>query len=180
MAQELFDVNTLKIAKPCTARWSEMDGDERARFCGQCKKSVYNVEGMTRLEVTELIQSSRTMPCLRLRRRADGTVMTGDCPVGWALVRRRMAVAGLMGLLVLFGGIATAMSVARGKQFEEENLLEHLRTKPVVGAFIDQFWPIGMPAVSHPPSSVVMGEIGMPIPSPAASSSPPRAGTASP
>jgi len=104
MAQELFDVNSLRIAKPCTARWSAMDGDERARFCGQCKKSVYNVEGMTRLEVTELIQSSTTMPCMRLRRRKDGTVMTGDCPVGWVLVRKRMAVAGLMGLLVLFGG----------------------------------------------------------------------------
>lgn len=156
MAHELFDVNSLKIAKPCTARWSEMDGDERARFCAQCKKSVYNVEGMTRLEVSELIQSSNTMPCMRLRRRKDGTVLTRDCPVGALAMWRRTAVAGLCGVFLLLSGLGLAKDIASAEpNYDEPKSLEELaRGMPVIGAIIERISPAPVYTVGVLPLSL--------------------------
>ena len=45
----------LRIANPCPARWEEMQGDERVRFCGTCKKSVYNLSALQRSEAEALV-----------------------------------------------------------------------------------------------------------------------------
>src|SRR4051794_558697 len=47
---ERRSLETLRIASPCTARWDEMRGDEQMRYCGQCRKKVYNLSAMTRDE----------------------------------------------------------------------------------------------------------------------------------
>src|SRR5262245_30602687 len=36
----------LRIASPCSADWDEMTGDDRVRFCGRCRKNVYNLSEM--------------------------------------------------------------------------------------------------------------------------------------
>jgi len=104
----------LSIATPCKAAWSDMTqltaGDERIRFCGQCEKNVYNVVAMTRVEADQLIREKEGDLCIRLHKRADGTVITSDCPVGlekerlrhrlWAQVAKATASLGLiLGLL---------------------------------------------------------------------------------
>src|SRR3954452_5823731 len=38
-------LESIRIASPCKANWDDMVGDERARFCGQCAKNVYNLSG---------------------------------------------------------------------------------------------------------------------------------------
>jgi hypothetical protein len=63
-----------------------MDGDDHKRFCHQCSKHVYNFRDMTEAQITELLASSGHV-CGRLYKRADGTLITADCPVG--LSRRR-------------------------------------------------------------------------------------------
>lgn len=77
-----FDVNSLRIASPCTVRWQDLDGDDRKRRCTKCKLDVYNVAGMRRGDVAELVSRSEGRLCLVLLRRADGTVILKDCPVG--------------------------------------------------------------------------------------------------
>jgi hypothetical protein len=76
----------LDIASPCSATWEDMrplvDGDDRVRHCGLCDKNVYNLAGMTRREATALVADREGSICLRMYRRADGTVLTSDCPVG--------------------------------------------------------------------------------------------------
>jgi hypothetical protein len=82
----------LRVASPCDARWDDMTGDERARFCGKCGKNVYDLSAMTRAEAEALLARSGEAPCVRFFRRADGTVMTSDCPVGRRRkIARRMA-----------------------------------------------------------------------------------------
>ncbi|NUP05163.1 MAG: hypothetical protein HOW73_03780 [Polyangiaceae bacterium] len=82
----------VRIASPCTASWDAMQGDHRVRFCGSCEKNVYNVAGMTRGEAIALLRETNGNVCLRLYRRADGTVITSDCPVGERKKRvRRLA-----------------------------------------------------------------------------------------
>lgn len=86
-----FDVNNLRIASPCPKSWNEMTGDDRTRHCDLCELSVHNVEGMTRDEVARLVNKGGGRLCMRLVRRADGTVMTKDCPVGLRAYRKRVA-----------------------------------------------------------------------------------------
>ena len=80
-------LDEIKIATPCTASWDNMTGDERTRFCGQCKKNVYNISDMSRAQAEKLFIESEGKACLRLYRRADGTVITDDCPIGLRKVR---------------------------------------------------------------------------------------------
>jgi hypothetical protein len=85
-----------------------MDGDERKRFCGDCKMNVYNLSGMTKYDAEHLLRMSEGRLCVRFFRRADGTILTADCPVGWAKVKQRVTVfaAAAFSLVVsLFGAM---------------------------------------------------------------------------
>ncbi len=82
----------IKIASPCSADWNEMMGDERKRYCGDCKLNVYNLSEMTKAQAENLIVKSEGSLCVRFYRRADGTILTKDCPVGWQKVKNRMKV----------------------------------------------------------------------------------------
>jgi hypothetical protein len=62
-----------------------MEGDDAVRFCGKCRKNVYNVAQLSRAEAIALIQRAEGRVCVQLTRRADGTIATGDC---WAQLRR--------------------------------------------------------------------------------------------
>jgi hypothetical protein len=57
-----------------------IDPDGRARLCGACDKPVYDTRSLTRRELARLIlKHEGTLPCLRLHRRPDGTVVTWSC-----------------------------------------------------------------------------------------------------
>jgi len=74
------------IASPCSIGWENMDGDERIRFCNACQLNVYNTSQMTKKEVVSLMSNGKAN-CLRIYRRADGTMLTEDCPMGLRRVR---------------------------------------------------------------------------------------------
>lgn len=79
-------------------RWEHMapvgDG-ERVRHCGECNLNVHNLSGMTRHEAEAFLKSVAPgqRVCGGFYRRADGSVMTRDCPVGLRLARLRLAKA---------------------------------------------------------------------------------------
>jgi len=85
-------LENIRVASSCAQDWNEMTGDERARFCGACKLNVYNLSGMSRREAENLIfQSEEGRLCVRFYRRADGSILTKDCPVGWRAIRRNIS-----------------------------------------------------------------------------------------
>lgn len=72
-----------------------MIGDDRVRFCPQCKLNVYNFSALPETEIERLIARRDGRLCARWYRRADGTVLTSDCPVGFRMkVKRVSRVAG--------------------------------------------------------------------------------------
>lgn len=81
----------IKVASPCPANWNEMRGDERRRYCTECKLNVYNLSDMTRREAENFIINAEGRVCVKFYRRADGTVLTKDCPVGWQVVKKRIS-----------------------------------------------------------------------------------------
>lgn len=108
-------MNALKVATPCPARWEDMAGDEKARFCRQCQKHVYNFSAMTTMEVEQLVLKNEGNLCMRLYRRMDGTVLTADCPTGRAIVQRKRFqwVGGLAAAIVLLLSTVWAKAGAR-------------------------------------------------------------------
>lgn len=111
-------LNNLSVASPCSADWNEMYGDERKRFCGDCKLNVYNLSGMTTEESEALVMNAEGRVCVRFYKRADGSVITADCPVGWAKVKQRTkvwatAVASL--LMALFTGVLFVSAFSKQK-----------------------------------------------------------------
>lgn len=102
----------LRIASPCSADWSAMAGDDRRRLCEACGLHVHNVAAMTAPEIEALAATTAPRVCVRLYRRADGTVLTADCPVGRRArrrepVRRAGMAAALLGLWAATEHLAT-------------------------------------------------------------------------
>lgn len=77
----------MRIASPCPANLDSMEGDGRVRFCRLCSLNVYDISEMTRAEVEALVLKTEGRLCGRMTLRADGTVLTRDCPVGLRAIR---------------------------------------------------------------------------------------------
>lgn len=87
-------LDSVRVATPCHARWDEMHGDERRRFCPPCGKEVFNLSAMTRSEAEDFLASRLgRLACIRLYRRSDGTVITSDCTTVRSRRRRFALVA---------------------------------------------------------------------------------------
>jgi hypothetical protein len=115
-------IDRARIASPCPARWDDMTltGDDHVRHCGRCDLKVHNLSGMRRDEAEAVLASyfapggsrQRQRLCAQWRRRPDGTMIFGDCPVGlaklrrkvWRTVARAAAVAGFTSLLAACTG----------------------------------------------------------------------------
>jgi len=101
----------LKIANPCSVTWDAMHGDARVRLCPTCDKHVYNVIQLSRRELDRLIAKHEgALPCMRIYKRPDGTVMTRRCAqsLQWAarLVWWRVSVAAAFLFAFLLDGVA--------------------------------------------------------------------------
>ena len=166
-------LDDLRVASPCSARWEDMAGDERVRFCSGCRLHVYDLSAMTRAEAAELVASVSGRLCVRFYRRADGTVLTRDCPVGLRAVRARIvaglsragaAAAFLFGSMVALGagGVPGAVRLRQLQPFAA--ICEWLSPKPV------PLIPSG--------GLYIMGDVLSPIPS--CGNAPPTGGPASP
>jgi hypothetical protein len=109
-------------ASPCHASWDAMTGDDKARFCVACQKNVYNISMMTRAEAEALISEKEGNLCAIFARRADGKVVTSDCPVGasaptfihrpWQALRY-FAVAALAIVVAVVNGEAKPITKAK-------------------------------------------------------------------
>ena len=102
-------LDKVKVASPCPADWDGMVGNDCVRFCSQCQLNVYNLSGMTRHEAESLIAKAEGRLCVRYYRRRDGSIITSDCPVGLAAIKRRLskiktaAASAVIGFLAALG-----------------------------------------------------------------------------
>jgi hypothetical protein len=104
----------VRVAAPCPADWDKMVGDERMRYCGQCSLHVYNLSGMTKREAEGLVANAEGRLCVRYYRRADGSILTRNCPVGLRAVKQRVsriAGAALSAVLGFFAGVGLNFGV---------------------------------------------------------------------
>ena len=109
-----FPLDQISVASPCPAEWGDMVGSDTVRFCASCQKNVYNLSGMKRDEAIDLLRATEGRVCVRFFRRADGTVLTEDCPVGVALVLRRAKRATLAAAAISLGAVAAMLAFLGG------------------------------------------------------------------
>ena len=88
MRQDIPLLDNVRVAAPCPANWNEMVGGERVRYCRSCEKNVYNLSEMSRKDAEELLETHEGRLCIRYYQRADGKIITQNCPVGLRLMRR--------------------------------------------------------------------------------------------
>jgi hypothetical protein len=100
-------LDSIRIAEPCTEAWSAMTGDERARHCGKCDKTVFDLSQLTRAEAEALLIEKGANMCGRYFQRTDGTIVLADCLV--RRKRRRVVTASVVAAAVLSGAAAVAM-----------------------------------------------------------------------
>ena len=156
MAKFDSPLSNLKVASPCSQDWNAMVGDSRKRYCGECKLNVYNLSGMSQTEAENLVLSAEGRLCVRFYKRADGSVLTADCPVGWAKVKQRTRayVTALASLIFTFFG-ALGMVAA----FKKSN-------NAVVGKMVPYSSPTPKQSPKATPEETpfVMGDIAVPTP----------------
>lgn len=111
---DAFSLDDIQIASPCHAAWNDMVGSDKVRFCASCQKNVFNLSGMQRSEAIELLRATEGKACVRFYRRADGTVLTEDCPVGVALLVKKAKRMTLAAAAVSVGAVAAVLAVLGG------------------------------------------------------------------
>ncbi|MFL6208808.1 MAG: hypothetical protein ACJ74W_08150 [Pyrinomonadaceae bacterium] len=90
MARFSHPLKYVRVAAPCPASWERMLGNDRVRFCDQCNLNVYNLSALTKRDAERLIMSTEGRLCVRFYRRADGSILTQNCPTGLRALKRRV------------------------------------------------------------------------------------------
>jgi len=167
------NLDLIQIASPCPASWNSMKGDDRVRFCGECRLNVYNLSEMSRADAETFVSQREGRTCVMFFRRADGTVLTKDCPVGLRAMRQRFvrAVGALCGILfalvssTIFGG-AISRRLPGGLQPPSEafaDWIDPTRRAPM-GTMAPPGMLGGMPA--PPPALLAPSTIAQPAETP--------------
>jgi hypothetical protein len=123
-----------------------MKGDDVVRHCGACDRNVYDLSRMTSGEVRALFNCESGQACLRFYTRADGTVMTSDCPVGLRKLK-----------LELLAGWATVLTLAFGAAVWVAQWGGLPKTATTLSAWIPRHKPAPAPIVTAPVSGQTMG-----------------------
>jgi len=159
----VIHLNQVKVASPCHESWEAMDGDDRHRSCERCQKNVYNISEMTAAEATALIAQHEGKLCVRFYRREDGTVITKDCPVGSARIRRRKTISFAW---------AVSMAIAALDVSAQRNAIASKQTATDGKTKISVKRPA--PHNTPHPNPMIMGMIALPSKTPQTPQKPPH------
>lgn len=159
-----FNLDEIRVAAPCPADWDSMKGDDRARFCGLCKKNVYNLSDMSRADAEALILNTKGRICAQFYRRPDGTILTDNCPVGLRAIRNRMRWVAVFtsAAFVALGAFAGLRSAkAAGVSVREVQPFKTMQNVQPVKALVDWLDPV----LTTPPPRALMvkGDVCIPV-----------------
>lgn len=182
MSTTIHLVQQIQIASPCSASWNDMVGDDRSRFCSQCKLNVYNFAAMSADEGEKLIIEKEGKLCARIYRRYDGTILTKDCPVGLQAMKKRLIWTGMRAAAAIaFIAAAVATAIAGQRKDLRANLgpdadLQEWRstTYRMVTSSLKRWMAFRTPVTSGWSGGIVMGSPAPPPPVSPQTSAPPQ------
>lgn len=102
---------TLAITRECPVSWTAAELERPINFCNQCQKNVYNLTVMTDKQVEAILRGEGSVrPCVIMKRRKDGSLVTDNCPVRLRSVRSKVRLAATT-LIFLVAGLLFGQSV---------------------------------------------------------------------
>ncbi|WP_319420142.1 hypothetical protein [Pleurocapsa sp. FMAR1] len=69
----------IRVQKPCTFSWGDMQGDRLVRKCPFCCLNVYDFARMSRAQILALVNQHEGKLCAQFYARADGTMTVEPC-----------------------------------------------------------------------------------------------------
>lgn len=162
-------LDDIRVASPCHERWDAMTGDEQVRHCARCDKNVFNLSAMTREAAEHLVREKEAKLCVRYFRRADGTILTADCPVG--VRRKRVALVAAAGTAAALATAAFATLTARMGEPAQPDVapVAGRVALPIATSPLPYPAPFNGPVSANPGSETVQGQMemgDMPAPTP--------------
>ncbi|MDB6133521.1 MAG: hypothetical protein JWM59_1764 [Verrucomicrobiales bacterium] len=104
-------VPPIPIASPCPKSWDGMDGDDKKRFCTECRLHVHNLSAMDTKERAEVLSQPADGICIAYELRPDGGMVT---PSRWfRLPFHRMGLSVAAALAAAFPMMFSACSPSR-------------------------------------------------------------------
>lgn len=99
-------LDVINVAKPCTANWDEMRGNEKQRYCEHCRKHVYYLGAMPTDEAERLVCERAGSMCVRFARdpQTNAVITLNYAPK--KQYSRRRAIATLAAVATAFGSVA--------------------------------------------------------------------------
>ena len=101
----------------CPMDWEAMEGDEQSRFCLRCRKMVHDLSALSAEEAESFLRENPGA-CVRILRRADGSVVTRGCPREQAKLRK----AALTTAVAAGTAAVAACSATGGEEPHEQGL----------------------------------------------------------
>lgn len=93
-------LDRLELSYACPFAWNDLEGSGRVRHCEHCKHDVFDISAMSRADAQAMIEAhTGKRLCVRMYRRADGRVATGDCQDG--LVEQEPGYGETLGIVAL-------------------------------------------------------------------------------
>lgn len=151
MSQFTDPLSHVRVAAPCRADWERMCGNERVRFCDECGMNVYNLSNMSKRDAEALILNAEERLCVSYYQRADGTILTANCPVGLSALKRRVSGVSRAVVSSILSFIA-GMAVLAGLEKAQNSL------GAATDAGLDLISPVPLPAAEEPPREMLTPE----------------------
>ncbi|CAN5508688.1 hypothetical protein BH10CYA1_BH10CYA1_40410 [soil metagenome] len=159
--KEFHQVDSKKMATPCSFTWSESSSKDRVRACSQCRTQVYDFTGMELDDAEALIFKQESVKKATLFKRADGKFMTKNCPLQ-AQRKRNLFLLCVIGALVILSAVAVLILMPPQPEPPEPTIVdqskastnsESKKTTPVQGVDGTFHYRAGEPEGVQPDSN---------------------------
>jgi hypothetical protein len=91
----------LRVGTPCPKKWDDLTGNDRVRYCGDCRLNVYNFADMKKAEIERVVRETEGRLCGSLYLRGDRTAAPADCPTQQIRHALRRWITGAVVLLAI-------------------------------------------------------------------------------
>jgi hypothetical protein len=104
-----------------------MVGNERVRYCPECKLDVYDFSSMSDEDVRQVVSGGQQRLCARVRQRPDGTVMPRNSSLRFSIVMRRIS---RVSRIALTAAISVGPALGRPPHTTTEQKLFQIQQRP--------------------------------------------------
>jgi Carboxypeptidase regulatory-like domain/Ankyrin repeats (many copies)/Ankyrin repeat len=125
-------LDKIEVTSPCNESWDEMTGNEKARFCSHCAKSVNNISEMTRKEAFKLVRKSGGNLCIRYYQKPSGKKLF--LPQLHQIIRQTGVLAGTLSAALSVSTVAYAQTTTEETPINQQEITQTVKIGDKTGS----------------------------------------------